>query len=61
MKKSIQSLLAVAALAFCASTTQAQSSPKILVVDLAKIFEGHYKTVEQQAKLQADEAEGAGP
>jgi outer membrane protein len=56
MKKPIQSMLAVAALALSALTAQAQTAPKILVVDLAKIFDTHYKTVEQQAKLQADEA-----
>ena len=56
MKKPIQSILAVAALAFPALTTHAQTAPKILVVDLAKIFDNHYKTQEQQAKLQADEA-----
>src|SRR5208283_1006620 len=51
-----QSILAVAALAFTALTTQAQTAPKILVVDIAKLFDNHYKTQEQQAKLQADEA-----
>jgi outer membrane protein len=56
MKKPIQSMFAVAALALSALTAQAQTGPKILVVDLAKIFDTHYKTVEQQAKLQADEA-----
>ena len=56
MKKSIQSLFAVAALAFSALTVQAQTGPKILVVDLAKLFDGHYKTQEQLAKLQADES-----
>jgi outer membrane protein len=56
MKKPIQSILAVAALAFTALTTQAQTAPKILVVDIAKLFDNHYKTQEQQAKLQADEA-----
>jgi outer membrane protein len=56
MKKSIQSILAGAAIAFSALTTHAQTAPKILVVDMAKIFEGHYKTLEQQAKLTADEA-----
>jgi outer membrane protein len=56
MKKPIQSILAVTALAFSSLTTHAQSSPKILVVDLAKLFDNHYKTQEQQAKLQADEA-----
>jgi outer membrane protein len=55
MKKRIQSLLAVATLAASALTVHAQSSPKILVVDLAKLFDNHYKTQEQQAKLQADE------
>jgi outer membrane protein len=56
MKKPIQSMFAVAALALSALTAPAQTAPKILVVDLAKIFDTHYKTVEQQAKLQADEA-----
>ncbi|HEY1763819.1 MAG TPA: OmpH family outer membrane protein [Opitutaceae bacterium] len=56
MKKRIQSILVVAALAFSALTVNAQQSPKILVVDLAKLFESHYKTQEQQAKLQADQA-----
>lgn len=56
MKKSIQSILAVAAFAFTALSSHAQTAPKILVVDLAKLFDNHYKTQEQQAKLQADEA-----
>jgi outer membrane protein len=56
MKKSIQSLIAVTAIAFSALTTHAQTAPKILVVDLAKLFDGHWKTQEQTAKLQADEA-----
>ncbi|HXN35118.1 MAG TPA: OmpH family outer membrane protein [Opitutaceae bacterium] len=56
MKKPIQSMFAVAALALSALAAQAQTAPKILVVDLAKIFDTHYKTQEQQAKLQADEA-----
>jgi outer membrane protein len=55
MKKTIQSLVAVAAIAFSAVTTHAQSAPKILVVDLAKLFDGHWKTQEQTAKLQEDE------
>jgi outer membrane protein len=56
MKNPIQSMLTVAALSLSALAAQAQTAPKILVVDLAKIFDTHYKTVEQQAKLQADEA-----
>jgi len=56
MKKPITSLLAAAALVLPALATHAQTAPKILVVDMAKVFDGHYKTQEQQAKLQADEA-----
>ncbi len=56
MKKSLQSIVAIAAFAFAGLTTHAQSVPKILVVDLAKLFENHWKTQEQNAKLQADEA-----
>ena len=56
MKKSIQSLVAVAALALTALTAHAQAAPKILVVDLAKLFDNHWKTQEQQAKLKADGA-----
>lgn len=54
MKKSIQSLVAVAALALTTMTAHAQSAPKILVVDLAKLFDNHWKTQEQQAKLKVD-------
>jgi outer membrane protein len=56
MKKPIQSLLAGAVIAVTALTSHAQSTPKILVVDLAKLFDGHWKTQEQTAKLQADGA-----
>jgi outer membrane protein len=55
MKKTIQSLVAVAAIAFSAVATHAQTAPKILVVDLAKLFDNHWKTQEQTAKLQEDE------
>ena len=56
MKKSIQTLVAAAAIALTTLTTHAQTAPKILVVDLAKLFDGHWKTQEQQAKLKADGA-----
>jgi outer membrane protein len=56
MKKSIQTLVAVAAIALTTLTTHAQTGPKILVVDLAKLFDNHWKTQEQQAKLKADGA-----
>jgi outer membrane protein len=56
MKKLIQSLSAVAALSLSALSVHAQTAPKILVVDLAKLFDNHWKTQEQQAKLNADQA-----
>jgi outer membrane protein len=54
MKKSIQSLVAFAAIALTTLTAHAQTAPKILVVDLAKLFDNHWKTQEQQAKLKVD-------
>ena len=33
----------------------AQPAPKVYVLDLAKVFEGHYKTEEQRAKLNSDQ------
>lgn len=54
MKKTIQSLLALAAFGATALFAQAQPAPKILVVDIAKLFDGHYKTEEQRAKLAVD-------
>src|SRR5277367_3752243 len=56
MKKSIQSLIVCAAVAFSALTSHAQTAPKILTVDLVKLFDNHYKTQEQQAKFEADQA-----
>jgi outer membrane protein len=55
MKKSIQTLFALTAFGAAALLAQAQPAPKILVVDLAKVYDSHYKTEEQQAKLRADE------
>jgi outer membrane protein len=54
--KSLKSLVAVAAIAVTALSATAQTAPKILTVDLAKLFDNHWKTKEQMAKLQADEA-----
>lgn len=56
MKTSLKFLLALAAFGVTALVTQAQPAPKILVVDLAKIYDGHYKTEEQNAKLKGDES-----
>lgn len=55
MKKTIQSLIALAAFSATALIAQAQPAPKILVVDMAKLYDGHYKTEEQNAKLRTDE------
>lgn len=55
MKKSIHSLIALAAFSATALFAQAQPAPKILVVDMAKLYDGHYKTEEQNAKLRGDE------
>lgn len=55
MKKSIRSLLALVALSATAVLAQAQPAPKILVIDMAKLYDGHYKTEEQNAKLRGDE------
>ncbi|MDB6094386.1 MAG: hypothetical protein JWM32_1948 [Verrucomicrobia bacterium] len=55
MKKSIQSLFALSAFAAAAVIAQAQPAPKILVVQMAKLYDSHYKTEEQNAKLHGDE------
>lgn len=56
MKKSIQSLIAVAVFGALSLAASAQPAVKLLVVDMAKLYDGHYKTVEQNAKIQADDA-----
>jgi outer membrane protein len=48
-------LLFAAALVVAPLTSRAQVAPKILVVDLAKLFDGHWKTKEQMEKIRADE------
>lgn len=52
MKTSFKSILALAAFGASALVSQAQPAPKILVIDLGKVFQGHYKTAEQQEQLQ---------
>ncbi|MEO6875734.1 MAG: OmpH family outer membrane protein [Opitutaceae bacterium] len=56
MKKSIQTLLALTAFGAAALFASAQPAPKILVVDLGKLFDTHYKTQEQSTKLRDDQA-----
>jgi outer membrane protein len=55
MKKTIQSLLALGAFASAAFTVQAQPTPKIATVDMAKLYEGHWKTQDQMATLKKDQ------
>jgi outer membrane protein len=55
MKKSIQTLIAIAALGALSISASAQPAVKLLVVDMAKIYDNHFKTVEQNAKIQADD------
>ena len=55
MKNPIKSLVAIAAFAALALGAHAQPAVKILVVDMAKLYDTHYKTLEQNAKIQADD------
>jgi outer membrane protein len=55
MKNSIKSLVAITAFAALALGSYAQPAVKILVVDMAKLYDTHYKTLEQNAKIQADD------
>ena len=55
MKKTIQTLFALTAFGAAALLASAQPAPKLFVVDLAKLFDSHYKTEEQGAKLRTDE------
>ncbi len=54
MNKSVKSLLVLAAFGASALLGQAQATTKILVVDMAKLLDGHYKTQEQYEKLRGD-------
>jgi outer membrane protein len=55
MNKALRFLSLLAACGASILAVQAQPAPKILVVDMAKIYEGHFKTEEQVTKLRADE------
>jgi outer membrane protein len=56
MKTSLKFLIAVAFAGLFAVAAQAQPAPKVLIVDMAKLYDGHYKTEEQNGKLKADQA-----
>ena len=55
MKNPIKSLVAITAFAAFALGVHAQPAVKIFVVDMAKLYDTHYKTVEQNAKIQSDD------
>jgi outer membrane protein len=56
MKHSIKTLVALVTFGAFTLAAQAQPAVKLLVVDMAKLYDNHYKTVEQNAKIQADDA-----
>ena len=51
MKKPIHTLLSLGAFGAAAVIAQAQPAPKIVVVDMAKIFNSHYESQAEQVKL----------
>jgi len=55
MHKLLKSFLAFAVAGLFTAAVQAQPAPKIFVVDMVKLYDGHYKTEEQNAKLKADQ------
>jgi len=55
MNKALRILSALAAFGAATMVAQAQPAPKIFVVDMAKLYESHYKTEEHITKLRADE------
>jgi outer membrane protein len=56
MKTSLKTLFALAAFGASALFATAQTAPKVAIIDLAKVFDGHYKTQEQQEKLKGTES-----
>lgn len=54
MNNTLKTLLALALLPAAAIISRAQTSPKILVVDMQQLLQKHYETVAQDAKLKAD-------
>ncbi|HWZ93660.1 MAG TPA: OmpH family outer membrane protein [Opitutaceae bacterium] len=54
MKKTFAPLFALAASMVLALTVHAQPEPKILVVDIAKVFDNHYAKQTEETKLRGD-------
>jgi outer membrane protein len=55
MKKTIRSLVAIAAIGAFALVARAETAVKILVIDMAKLYDNDYRTQEQNAKFQVDQ------
>lgn len=55
MKNTLKSLVAIAAFGALSLGAYAQPAPKLYIVDMAKLYDTHYKTLEQNAKIQADD------
>jgi outer membrane protein len=55
MKKPIRSLFALLGFGAATLALHAQPALKVAVVDLAKLYDTHFETVDQNAKLQADD------
>lgn len=55
MHKLLKSFLALAVAGLFTAAVQAQPAPKVFVVDMVKLYDGHYKTEEQNAKLKVDQ------
>jgi len=51
----LKSILVAALAGLFAVAAQAQPAPKVYVVDMAKLYDGHYKTEEQNGKLKVDQ------
>ena len=54
MKNLISTLSAFGAFAAASVLAQAQTAPRIAVIDIAKVYDTHYETVAQNAKLRVD-------
>lgn len=55
MKTSFKTLLALAAVGASALISQAQTAPKILVLDIRKAFQSHYKAAEMDEALKGEQ------
>jgi len=55
MKTSFKSLLALAAVSATALISQAQTAPKILVLDIGRAFQSHYKAAEMDEALKGEQ------